>query len=59
MNTKTTGEPKDTGHYKVPAGVVAGDIGLDHEAGDQAQHPIKQTMGKLFGRVQRATRKKS
>ncbi len=58
MTTKRTEETKGQG--KVRLGVLAEDIGLNHEAGPgRTQYSIKRAIGQLFDRAQRATRRKS
>ena len=58
MTAKTTNETKREAYLITPLGVVAGDVGLDHEAGDRAPHSLKRTVARLFGPIRRAGRKK-
>ena len=60
MTTKSTEETKAQGNVKVPVGVVAEDMGLNHEVGPGgAQHSVRRSIGKLFDRVQGASWKRS
>jgi len=59
MSTKATEETKR--RAEATMGDLAKDIGLKHETGglknDAEPGQVKQTIGKLFGRAQRASRK--
>jgi hypothetical protein len=57
MNTKPSQASKRQGG--TPIGDLAGAIGLKHEgATDRAPQRLAQSIRKLFGRAQRATRKR-
>ncbi|MGC9220266.1 MAG: hypothetical protein ACP5H2_02785 [Solirubrobacteraceae bacterium] len=59
MTTKITQETKGEAHVRSPVGVVARDMGLDHDAGDLALHPVGRAVGRMLRLVRRAGRKKS
>jgi hypothetical protein len=51
MTTNASGATKR--QAEVPMADLAKDVGLEHKVGpDRAQRSFKQTIGKLFGRVQ-------
>ena len=58
MNIKVTKEPRGETNVSTQLGVVAGDTGLDHEAGDRVPRSLKLTVGRLLGPVRRASREK-
>jgi hypothetical protein len=44
---------------EIPMADLAKDVGLEHKVGtDRARSSVRQTIGKLFGRVQDASPKK-
>jgi len=57
MTTKFTQGIKGEALVKVMVGVLADDVGLDHEAGHHAARLARRTTARLIGRAPAVTRK--